>query len=119
MSSVLIDMIDRFGEPHASNDNFYFWKSGDCEVALRRADSAEDEETSVKKTLSMTPQGGTGAGAILSPESLESELKNTSYGKFGKSEAVEFIRTRLGVQTETAERVLRIHQTLVDRGLIR
>lgn len=115
MSAVLVEMIDRFGEPTSSSENFYFWKSGDCEVALRRA----DDEDAAEKALSMTTSGGTGAGAVLSPESLEREPKTTTYGKFGKSEAVDLIRTRLGVQTETAERVYRIHQALVDRGLLR
>lgn len=143
ISEVLIDMIDRYGEP-VVRDNFYFWKSGDCEIGLRKASDrcwegyepvpgkkpysedscvkkADDDEDEKKaeKALSMTAAGGTGAGAILSPESLERDLKNTSYGKFGKSEALELIRARLGVNNETAERFYALHKSLVRAGIIR
>lgn len=124
MPSVLLDMIQQFGEPHASSNGFYFWKSGDCEIALQKSshlepDEDEDDKKKTEKALSMTAAGGTGAGAILSPESLDRDMKNTSYGKFGKSEAVELIRTRLGVQSNTAERIYSLHQALMDRGLLR
>lgn len=126
---LLKSFIDQFGAPTVKYGSTYTWETGPSKVTLTlsKSDDIENDESGdedrkaekkIDKTLSMTPAGGTGQGAVLARESLETKLKNTSYSKSFSDKALDKIQSRLGVDTTTAERFLGLVERLHRRGLL-
>lgn len=105
-------LMDQFGEPDSASEGRYLWKAADAEIEIRyeKALSAGSATPGVAPT---GPRTGEGAGAILTPESLERDEHPTTYKK---SEAVALIQQSLGTDTETAERVFALAAAVEARS---
>lgn len=95
-------LMDQFGEPTVSEEGLYMWKAQGAEIEIRY-DKALTVGTPAPGETPEGPRTGEGAGAILTPESLEREQHNTTYRK-----SLEYVQQKLGIDETTAGRVLEL-----------